>query len=99
MWVGSDINPCDKPDKTNFSRTPINQCWKKQSFLNSYEDFKFLNEKKIYSESEEELGDNIELMVKAEGFLADKEFPIFSNLSLECKGNNQWVVSDGDLAM
>ena len=99
MWVSSDINPCDKPDKTNFSRAPINQCWKKQSFLNSHEDFKFLNEKKLYSESEEELGDNIEFMVKTEGFLADKDFQIFSNLSLECKGNNQWVVSDGDLAM
>ena len=99
MWVGSDIYPYDKHDKAFYSRFPINHCWKKQSFLNSYENFKFLNEKKLYSESEEELADNIEMIVKSEGFLPDKEFQVFSNISLECIGNNQWVVSEGDLAM
>ena len=84
---------------TFFYRNSKNQCWRKENFLQSYEDFKFLNEKKLYSDTEEELAKNIELMVKSEGFLADKQFQIFPNLSLECSGNNQWVVTDNDLAM
>ena len=81
-----------------FFRNSNNQCWRKHNSLQSYEDFKFLNEKKLFSDTEEELANNIEQMVKSEGFLAEKEFQIFPNLSLECSGNDQWVVSNTDLA-
>ena len=77
----------------------MNHCWRKESFLEPFEDFMFLNNLELYSDTEEELSNNIELMVKSEGFLPEKEFQIFSNLTLECLGNDQWVVSNTDLAL
>ena len=77
----------------------MNHCWRKESFLESFEDFKFLNEMELYSDTEDEISNRIESMVKSDGFLAEKEFQIFSNLSLVCLGNDQWTVSNSDLAL
>ena len=76
----------------------VNHCWKKDSFLKTHEDFQFLNEKKLFSDSEEKLATNVENMVKSEGFLADKEFQIFSNVTMECVGN-KWVFSNQELSL
>ena len=81
----------------NFRNT-VNHCWKKDSFLKTHEDFLFLNEKKLFSDSEEKLATNVENMVKSEGFLADKEFQIFSNVTMECVGN-KWVFSNQELSL
>ena len=79
-------------------RNSVNHCWKKDSFLKTHEDFQFLNEKKLFSDSEEKLATNVENMVKSEGFLADKEFQIFSNVTMECVGN-KWVFSNQELSL
>ena len=48
----------------------------------------------MLSESVEDIAKNIENLVKSEGFMAEKDMDIFSNMTLLCQGNDEWVFSD-----
>ena len=81
---------------TFYLRNPENQCWKKSSTLPSFEDFQFLVVNKLFSESEDELAENIEKIVRAKGFQDDETFPTYSNISIECLGSEKWGVVNSD---
>ena len=48
----------------------------------------------MLSESVENISENIENLVKSEGFMAEKDIDVFANMTLLCKGNDEWVFSD-----
>ena len=50
-----------------------NHCFRKSNDLESNEDFQFILEEALLSESMEDIPKNVEKLVKAEGFLESKE--------------------------
>ena len=77
-------------------RTINNHCFRKSSFLESYEDFQFIVEESLLSESEEEIVKNIENLVKSEGFMVEKDMDVHANITIICQGNDEWVLSNDE---
>ena len=71
-----------------------NHCFRKTNFLDSHEDLQFLLEKRLLSESEKEIAQNIENLVKADGFQANGDMETYSNVTVRCLGNNEWKFHD-----
>ena len=72
-------------------RTFSKQCFRKSSFLETHEDFQFIVEESLLSESEEGIAKNIENLVKSEGFMVEKDMTVHANITIICKGNDEWV--------
>ena len=77
-----------------FFRDIRNQCFKKSSFLETHEDFQFILEESLLSKSAEDIPNNIEKLVKSEGFLPEKEMDIHTNITVICQGNDEWVFAN-----
>ena len=75
-------------------RNITNQCFRKSSFLDTHEDFQFIFEESLLSESVEDIAKNIENLVKSEGFMAEEDIDVFANMTLLCQGNDEWLFSD-----
>ena len=45
----------------------------------------------MLSESEEGIVKNIENLVKSEGFMVEKDMTVHANITIICKGNDEWV--------
>ena len=82
-----------------------NQCWKKKDFADSLteEDYKFLlyekDSKKLLvtdTDSDKVLAEDIELIMKQNGFLDDDASPTPSSLMLSCEGTNNWKYQSDD---
>ena len=75
-----------------------NRCWLKKNLGLKEENFKFLLYEdeygKLLSESEEEIAENIETIVKKNGFLNVQEYLTPNNLTIECMSNGQWEYVD-----
>ena len=72
----------------------MNQCFKKSSFLETHEDFQFILEESLLSNSKEEIAKNVEKLVKSKGFQAEEEMNVYSNITLTCQGNDEWVFAE-----
>ena len=77
-------------------RTIINQCFRKSSFLETHEDFQFIVEGSLLSESEEDIVKNIENLVKSEGFMVEKDMDVYANITIKCQGNDEWVFTSDE---
>ena len=73
-----------------------NQCFRKSSFLETHEDFQFIVEESLLSESEEEIAKNIENLVKSEGFMVEKDMDVHANITIICQGNDEWVFASDE---
>ena len=79
-----------------FCRTINNHCFRKSSFLECHEDFQFIVEESLLSESEEEIAKNIENLVKSEGFMVEKDVDVHANITIICQGNDEWVFASDE---
>ena len=80
-----------------FFRDISNQCFKKSSFLETHEDFLFILEESLLSKSAEDIPKNIEKLVKSEGFLPEKEMDVHSDITVICRGNDEWVFDNEEI--
>ena len=71
-----------------------NHCFRKSNDLESNEDFQFILEEALLSESMEDIPKNVEKLVKAEGFLENKEMDVHANIKIQCQGNGEWIFSE-----
>ena len=37
---------------------------------------------------------NVEKLVKAKGFLEDKEMDVHANITIKCQGNGEWIFAE-----
>ena len=79
-----------------FCRTINNHCFRKSSFLECHEDFQFIVEESLLSESEDEIVKNIENLVKSEGFMVQKDMDVHANITIICQGNDEWVFASDE---
>ena len=79
-----------------FCRTINNHCFRKSSFLECHEDFQFIVEESLLSESEEGIVKNIENLVKSEGFMVEKDVDVHANITIICQGNDEWVFASDE---
>ena len=71
-----------------------NHCFRKSNYLESHEDFQFILEEALLSESMKDIPKNVEKLVKAEGFLESKEMDVHANITIQCQGNGEWIYAE-----
>ena len=81
----------------NFGRDINNHCFRKSRYLDTHGDFQFILEESLLSKSAEDIPKNLEKLVKSEGFLADREMDVHSNITVTCLGNDEWVFANDEI--